>query len=152
MKESISSENFRKARQQRRHSRKVVYDITGVPEMKEKSISAQYMEFFISNGDITIGTKLMFSNVTPAEINNYREHFNALRQMYGDAVSTSTYIDGIEVVQYYPQDVKETDYSKEPLTFKILSYGTINWTTSDSSLTKTIEYKSRFNEGRVCED
>ena len=62
-----------------------------------------------------------------------------------EAVSTSTYIDGIEVVQYYPQDVKDTDYSKEPLTFKILSYGTINWTTSDSSLTKTIEYK--LNDG-----
>ena len=62
-----------------------------------------------------------------------------------EAVSTSTYIDGIEVVQYYPQDVKETDYSKEPLTFKILSYGTINWTTSDSSLAKTIEYK--LNDG-----
>ena len=62
-----------------------------------------------------------------------------------EAVSTSTYIDGIEVVQYYPQDVKETDYSKEPLTFKILSYGTINWTAYDSSLTKTIEYK--LNDG-----
>ena len=62
-----------------------------------------------------------------------------------EAVSTSTYIDGIEVVQYYPQDIKETDYSKEPLTFKILSYGTINWTASDSSLTKTIEYK--LNDG-----
>ena len=62
-----------------------------------------------------------------------------------EAVSTSTYIDGIEVVQYYPQDVRETGYSKEPLTFKILSYGTINWTTSDSSLTKTIEYK--LNDG-----
>ena len=62
-----------------------------------------------------------------------------------ESISTSTYIDGIEVVQYYPQDVKEIDYSKEPLTFKILSYGTINWTTSDSSLTKTIEYK--LNDG-----
>lgn len=62
-----------------------------------------------------------------------------------EAVSTSTYIDGIEVVQYYPQDVRETNYSKEPLTFKILSYGTINWTTSDSSNTKTIEYK--LNDG-----
>ena len=62
-----------------------------------------------------------------------------------EAVSTSTYIDGIEVVQYYPQDVKKTDYSKEPLTFNILSDGAINWTTSDSSLTKTIEYK--LNDG-----
>ena len=58
-----------------------------------------------------------------------------------ESISTSTYIDGIEVVQYYPQDVKETDYSKEPLTFKILSAGTINWTASDSSVTRTIEYK-----------
>ena len=62
-----------------------------------------------------------------------------------EAVSTSTYIDGIEVVQYYPQDVKETDYSKEPLTFKILSAGTINWTASNTGITKTIEYK--LNDG-----
>ena len=62
-----------------------------------------------------------------------------------EAVSTSTYIDGIEIVQYYPQDVKETDYSKEPLTFKILSYGTINWTAKDISLIRTIEYK--VNDG-----
>ena len=33
------------------------------------------------------------------------------------------------------------DYNKEPLTFKITSGGSINWTASDSSLTKTIEYK-----------
>ena len=58
-----------------------------------------------------------------------------------EAVSTSTYIDGIEVVQYYPQDVRETDYSKEPLTFKILSAGTINWAASNTGITKTIEYK-----------
>ena len=58
-----------------------------------------------------------------------------------ESITTSTYIDGIEVVQYYPQDVKETDYSKEPLTFKILSAGTINWTASNTGITKTIEYK-----------
>ena len=63
-----------------------------------------------------------------------------------EAVSTSTYIDGIEVVQYYPQDVKEIDYSKEPLTFKILSYGTINWTASNTGITKTIEYKLNNGE------
>ena len=63
-----------------------------------------------------------------------------------EAVSTSTYIDGIEVVQYYPQDVKEIDYSKEPLTFNILSAGTINWTASNTGITKTIEYK--LNDGK----
>ena len=33
------------------------------------------------------------------------------------------------------------NYAKEPLTFKISSPGTINWMTSNSSLSKTIEYK-----------
>ena len=90
MEERTSSEKFRKARQQRRHSRKITYSITGVPEMNEKSISAQYIELFISNGvDITIGKKIVFDNVTPAEINNYREHFTSLKQMYGDAAKYS---------------------------------------------------------------
>ena len=33
------------------------------------------------------------------------------------------------------------DFSTEPLTFNILSAGTINWTASDSSASKTIDYK-----------
>ena len=33
------------------------------------------------------------------------------------------------------------DYTKEPLTFKISSPGTVNWAASDSSASKTIEYK-----------
>ena len=38
------------------------------------------------------------------------------------------------------------DYNKEPLTFKISSPGTINWTASDSSASKTIEYKLNNGE------
>ena len=37
------------------------------------------------------------------------------------------------------------DFSTEPLTFNILSDGTINWTASDSSASKTIDYK--LNDG-----
>ena len=37
------------------------------------------------------------------------------------------------------------DFSMEPLTFNILSAGTINWTASDTSVTKTIDYK--VNDG-----
>ena len=37
------------------------------------------------------------------------------------------------------------DFSTEPLTFNILSAGTINWTASDTAVTKTIEYK--LNDG-----
>ena len=40
---------------------------------------------------------------------------------------------------------KSIDFSTEPLTFNILSAGTINWTASNSSITKTIDYK--LNDG-----
>ena len=38
------------------------------------------------------------------------------------------------------------DYTKEPLTFNILSAGTINWTASDASIAKTIDYKLNNGE------
>ena len=41
---------------------------------------------------------------------------------------------------------EKVDYTTEYLTFNILSAGTINWTASDSSVTKTIEYKLNSNE------
>ena len=106
-------------------------------DVVNESKTSNYYKFNVSFKSVENGEYTYFINDTDSgliRIGNVDE-----------AVSTSTYIDGIEVVQYYPQDIKETDYSKEPLTFKILSYGTINWTTSDSSLTKTIEYK--LNDG-----
>ena len=39
------------------------------------------------------------------------------------------------------QEAATSDFSKEPLTFNILSAGTIRWTAYNSSVTKTIEYK-----------
>ena len=44
------------------------------------------------------------------------------------------------------QEAAAPDFSTEPLTFNILSDGTVNWTASDSSLTKTIEYKLNNGE------
>ena len=38
------------------------------------------------------------------------------------------------------------DFSTEPLTFNILSDGTINWTADDSSIAKTIDYKVNNGE------
>ena len=38
------------------------------------------------------------------------------------------------------------DFSTEPLTFNILSAGTINWTALDTAVTKTINYKLNNNE------
>ena len=39
------------------------------------------------------------------------------------------------------QEAAVPDFSTEPLTFNILSAGTINWTASNTAITKTIEYK-----------
>ena len=39
-----------------------------------------------------------------------------------------------------------TDYTKEPLTFNILSAGTINWTASNTDIAKTIDYKLNGGE------
>ena len=39
------------------------------------------------------------------------------------------------------QEAATSDFSKEPLTFNILSAGKINWTASETSIVKTIEYK-----------
>ena len=41
---------------------------------------------------------------------------------------------------------KLIDFSAEPLTFNILSAGTINWTASDASIAKTIDYKLNGGE------
>ena len=38
------------------------------------------------------------------------------------------------------------DFSTKPLTFNILSAGTINWTASNTGVTRTIEYKLNSNE------
>ena len=43
------------------------------------------------------------------------------------------------------QEAAAPDFSTKPLTFNILSAGTINWTASNSSVTKTIDYK--LNDG-----
>ena len=43
------------------------------------------------------------------------------------------------------QEAAVPDFSTKPLTFNILSAGTINWKTSNSAFTKTIDYK--LNDG-----
>ena len=44
------------------------------------------------------------------------------------------------------QEAATSDFSKEPLTFNILSVGTINWTVSKKDGAKTIEYKLNSGE------
>ena len=54
------------------------------------------------------------------------------------------YIEDVDRIDWNSKE--KVDYATEYLTFNILSAGTINWTASDSSVTKTIEYKLNNNE------
>lgn len=49
-------------------------------------------------------------------------------------------------VTIYQEAAESSDFSKKPLTFNILSAGTINWTASNASIAKTIDYKLNNGE------
>ena len=49
-------------------------------------------------------------------------------------------------VTVYQEAAETSDFSKKPLTFNILSAGTIIWTASETDIAKTIEYK--LNNGK----
>lgn len=117
MEERNVTEKFRKARQQPRHSRKTTYSITGVPETKDEGNTAIYVELFIEGVDITLGKKTTFDNATPADISNYREYFQTLKKMYGDAA------------RFYEQNYNEMGNSVVSVTIRI---------------TDTLEFERRF--------
>lgn len=54
------------------------------------------------------------------------------------------YIEDVDRIDWNSKEI--VDYTTEYLTFNILSAGTINWTASDSSVTKTIDYKLNNGE------
>lgn len=54
------------------------------------------------------------------------------------------YIEDVDRIDWNSKEI--ADYTTEYLTFNILSAGTINWTASDASIAKTIDYKLNSNE------
>ena len=54
------------------------------------------------------------------------------------------YIEDADRIDWNSKEI--VDYTTEYLTFNILSAGTINWTASNTSVTKTIDYKVNDNE------
>ena len=65
-----------------------------------------------------------------------------IREMVGTLTLTASYsgFTATGSVTVY-QEAATSDFSTKPLTFNILSAGTINWTASNTANTKTIEYK-----------
>src|SRR5574344_1823381 len=54
------------------------------------------------------------------------------------------YIEDADRIDWNSKEI--VDYTTEYLTFNILSAGTINWTASNTSIAKTIDYKLNNNE------
>ena len=54
------------------------------------------------------------------------------------------YIEDADRIDWNSKEI--VDYTTEYLTFNILSAGTINWTASDTGVTKTIDYKLNNGE------
>ena len=54
------------------------------------------------------------------------------------------YIEDVDRIDWNSKEI--VDYTTEYLTFNILSAGTINWTASNTAITKTIDYKLNDNE------
>ena len=68
------------------------------------------------------------------------------REMVGTLTLTATYSGFTATGSVDVYQAASFEPSKEPLTFNILSAGTINWTAYNSSIAKTIEYKLNNGE------
>ena len=106
---------------------------TATKENCTYSVTAYYSDGTTS--DVTSEATITGSQVIPST--NLEEVHSAgtltLTASYSGFTSTGS-------VTVY-QEAVISDFSKEPLTFNILSDGTINWTASDASIAKTIDYK-----------
>ena len=91
--------------------------------------------FLDISSDVTVTGKL----VVPSSKADQRHEAGqlTLTASYGDFTATGN-------VTAYQEAAP--DFSTEPLTFKILSAGTINWTASNTSIAKTIDYKLNNGE------
>ena len=102
------------------------------------SVTAYYSDGTTS--DVTLEATITGSQVIPST--NIEEVHSA-----GTLTLTASYCGFTATgnVTIY-QEAAISDFSKEPLTFNILYAGTINWTASNSLVTKTIDYK--LNNGK----
>ena len=85
------------------------------------------------SSDVTVTGELVVPSSTESQ-----------RHEAGKLTLTASY-SGFTVTGNVTAYQEAVDFSTKPLTFNILSAGTINWTASNSASTKTIDYK--LNDG-----
>ena len=103
------------------------------------SVTAYYSDGTTS--DVTLEATITGSQVIPST--NIGEVHSA-----GTLTLTASYsgFSATGNVTVYQEAAEKPDFSKKPLTFNILSAGTINWTASNTDITKTIDYKLNNGE------
>ena len=112
---------------------------TATKENCTYSVTAYYSDGTTS--DVTSEATITGSQVIPST--NIEEVHSAgtltLTASYSGFTATGN-------VTVYQEAAESSDPSTKPLTFNILSAGTINWTASSTALTKTIDYKLNNGE------
>ena len=107
---------------------------TATKENCTYSVTAYYADGTTS--DVTSEATITGSQVIPST--NIEEVHSAgtltLTASYSGFTATGS-------VTVYQEAAESSDFSKKPLTFNILSAGAINWTASNTSIAKTIDYK-----------
>ena len=111
---------------------------TATKENCTYSVTAYYSDGTTS--DVTSEATITGSQVIPST--NIEEVHSAGTLTLTASYSGFTATGNVTVYQ----EAAISDFSKEPLTFKISSPGTINWTASDASIAKTIDYKLNNGE------
>ena len=85
--------------------------------------------------------KCLATNISAFDCTSYWVDHVAATGKFVKASSMTSWGRGNNGIPYGWTVEEYIDYTKEPLTFKISSPGTVNWAASDSSASKTIEYK-----------
>ena len=111
---------------------------TATKENCTYSVTAYYSDGTTS--DVTSEATITGSQVIPST--NIGEVHSAGTLTLTASYSGFTAIGNVTVYQ----EAATSDFSTEPLTFNILSAGRINWTASDASIAKTIDYKLNNGE------
>ena len=109
---------------------------TATKENCTYSVTAYYSDGTTS--DVTLEATITGSQVIPST--NIGEVHSAGTLTLTASYSGFTATGNVTVYQ------EAVDFSTKPLTFNILSDGAINWASSDSSVTRTIEYKLNNGE------
>ena len=111
------------------------------PELPASTLASQCYGSMFDGCTSLNYIKCLATNISAFDCTSYWVDHVAATGKFVKASSMTSWGRGNNGIPYGWTVEEYIDYTKEPLTFKISSPGTVNWAASDSSASKTIEYK-----------